>query len=275
VNYQELAGPSGVSLTGITNGYVLFNNAGALGGRAPTGTGTAIVTGTGTFTSGDCLKVASTLDATDQGAPCGVASLPVPNVNSAVPLWFPAFPFAAAYGSTGTAFAVNTIYLYPVYISTASTLSALGCAVKVVGSANFEMAVYADALDSITHRHQPQNIYASLTSGQLTDTSIASVTWTFGSATSFTPGIYWIGFWTGDTTLPTMYAITNTSLAIAGMIGSTSLSNVLGTVATPIYGMKYAATYSTTWPNLAGVTLTELLGSDIWPNFAYQIAHTP
>jgi hypothetical protein len=59
------------TITGGTSGRVLYDNAGVLGERAVSGTGTTVATTTGSLTSGDCVKIDASGNLIDSGAACG------------------------------------------------------------------------------------------------------------------------------------------------------------------------------------------------------------
>lgn len=59
------------TITGGTSGRILYDNAGVLGERVPSGTGTTVATTTGTLTSGDCVKIDASGNLIDSGAACG------------------------------------------------------------------------------------------------------------------------------------------------------------------------------------------------------------
>lgn len=56
---------------GGSTGDIQYNNAGAFGGRAPSGNGTSVVTTTGTQTNGDCVAIDSNGNHVAFGAACG------------------------------------------------------------------------------------------------------------------------------------------------------------------------------------------------------------
>lgn len=63
------------AISGGTSGRVVYDNAGVIGERAVTGTGTNVATSTGTLTSGDCVKIDANGNLIDAGGPCGSTNL--------------------------------------------------------------------------------------------------------------------------------------------------------------------------------------------------------
>jgi len=59
-----------IPVPGGSNGYVQYNNNGVFGGRAASGTGTTIVTTTGSQTTGDCVKIDANGNHVDAGGAC-------------------------------------------------------------------------------------------------------------------------------------------------------------------------------------------------------------
>jgi hypothetical protein len=59
------------AVTGGTSGRVLYDNAGVLGERAVSGTGTTVATTTGSLVSGNCVKIDASGNLIDSGATCG------------------------------------------------------------------------------------------------------------------------------------------------------------------------------------------------------------
>lgn len=84
---QAQIGPppgGGGGTPGGTNGQVQYNNSGAFGGRAVSGTGTTIVTTTGTLNTGDCVKIDANNNMIDAGGACG-GSAGVSSITTACP----------------------------------------------------------------------------------------------------------------------------------------------------------------------------------------------
>jgi hypothetical protein len=259
------------TITGGAAGRVLTDTGGTLGEAALSGTGTSVVSTTGTQTSGDCVEIDPNGNHVDAGAACGSGGGVAPVGGHS--LFYPMHPGAITQ-ATGAALSVTLAYCNPFVVSTSQHWNEIASWAQTAGTSNVEFAVYSDAVDLTTHRHQPQTVYSSLTSGPIGNTSTAAtIAWTFTS-TPFPAGMYWICTAANDTTFKSM-SLASSNTLLAGMMGSTSAQNIIGGAShAPVQTLTAAHTFGT-WGSFAGVTMAEPNSSPTSPVYAVGVSSVP
>ena len=126
-----------------------------------------------------------------------------------------------------------------------------------LGTGPLNVALYTDAIDATSKKHQPQTLESS-SSLSFTVTSAATVSVALGTAgtgIAIPVGLNWVctnDTNSGDVVRTVVYA--SGSSTIAGLIGSTTASNAIGVGF--ISGVQTAETAGT-WPSFVGVAFTD------------------
>lgn len=155
----------------------------------------------------------------------------------------------------------------------AQHLDQLAMTVSTLGTGPLAVALYSDAIDATTHRHQPQ---APLWSGSFTVTAAATVTVAVGTpgvGVAVPAGLDWVctddGVASDAVRFPTF---AGSSPFVANLIGSSAPASLTSSAAN-ISSLIISET-SGTWPSFAGATFADSAGALV-PLLAARVASVP
>ena len=146
--------------------------------------------------------------------------------------------------------------------------------VTTLGTGPLTVALYSDAIDPTTKKHQPESPISS-GSGSFTVTGIGVVTVALGTAGTGIPipaGLNWLC--TNDATnsdAVRFFALPSNAAIASALVGAAIAADVLSS--TQISSLVVAET-SGTWPSFVGTTFTENTGASI-PFIGYRPASVP
>jgi len=155
------------------------------------------------------------------------------------------------------------LVLVPQRITVSDLFTRIGTA---SAGGNIQLGVYAQ--DAST-KYATGAVLAS--TGNISTTTATVVSATLGASTQLAPGWYWVGAMADNGTV----GVTGTATGIvrgAAMIGSTTLGNVSSAMVVNAIAAQYSVTFGT-WPNLTGVTPTEVLTGE--PMVGFKISSVP
>lgn len=229
----------------------------------------------GSITAGDCISWGPGV--TDSGAPCGGYPSIAPTHNDEQ--WYQLFPDATAGGaasSPSTNAARCAPFLGPG--GSASHVDALGVDVSAAGVGPVFLALYTDAIDATTHRHQPQSLIAAANSS-LTVTAVGAFSVGIGDAGTGVPisgGLNWVcvNDPSSESALK-FYAYSASYTGIAALIGSSTLLNTVSNA--NITSLTVSNTCSSgvcSWPSYSGTPFADSTTADM-PLVAARIASVP
>lgn len=207
------------------------------------------------------------------GGPAGGGlNVPAPIANGTVA--YPIFPNTANTASIAAP-AQNAARCTAFNWPWASHVDKASMTVSTLGTGPLNFALYTDAVDSVTGRHQPQTLITdpSLT---FTVTAAATVTVNLGTAGVGVPlakGLNWACIndaATGDAVR--YYSLLTTSTAVVALVGATSPA--LSSANTALMALQATSITAGTWPSFAGVAFNEAGGLST-PNFALELASAP
>lgn len=176
---------------------------------------------------------------------------------------------------TGAAPTQNTARCAPflAFGGVAQHVDQLGMTVTTLGTGPIAVALYTDAKDATSGRHQPQTLLAS---GSFTVTGTGAVTAAMGTNAVGVPlaaGLNWACMNDGAAADAVRYStVAATSNFIANLIGSSTAANITSNVAN-ISSLTTAQT-SGTWPSFVGVTFADSAGS-LMPLLSARVASVP
>lgn len=159
-------------------------------------------------------------------------------------LWYPTVEVQAA-GVNSTA--ANYIYAYPFRIWATVTIKAVAARVTTAAtSGNFQLAIYAN--NPATNK--PTGA-ALISTTNMSSGSTGTVSFTLGSTVTLTPGIYWAGTNSDNSTV--VYTSPSTIDVPIGFVNlSSANANAKG---------YYTAQTIGTWPSVTGATWTEFIAT--------------
>ena len=262
-NALVVGGGAGAAPSTVTTGANVLT---ALGAAINASTGLPNVNGA--IATGDCVKWGP--GAQDAGAPCAAAP-PLPSTGNDTQI-YPLWNTATANGALAPS--QNSARCSPFFNSQAMHWDQLFITVQTLGTGPLTVALYTDAIDATTKKHQPQTLQ-SASNLSFTVTSAATVSVSLGAAGTGIPipaGINWVCV--NDTTstdLVRTLDISSASAVISTLIGSTTNTSAIGP--TFITSLTIAQT-SGTWPSFAGSTFVESTAQDM-PMMAYRVASAP
>ena len=257
---------------GGSSGQIQYNNAGSFGGLPTSGTGTTVVTTTGSLSNNNnCVKVGSAGDVID----ANVANCSGLTANSnSTGQWYPLHAYVATINA-GAAFGGGEVNCVPWYFQgwAKMTVDAIGVVVGTSGSTNTQFALYSSGIDSTTHMMQPQSLLASTGSVANTGAANSNLSAAFGTSYQVTPGnLYFVCINSND---GTFIAKSESSGAVqwnAAFVGGSSPG---AAIYLPVQSLKIAQAFGS-WPSsLAGSTFA-VTSSGGWATaFAYRVASVP
>ena len=278
---------SALSLAGSSGAIQTNNGSGNFGSIAPgTNVATALANNTeatgsfvrqnGAITTGN-LTQWSASGAQDSGiVAANVGPAPVPasgNQTQLYPLWS---------GVTVTTGAVapsqNIARCQPFYAAVAYHADLVEIDNTTGGTGPINFALYTDALDSTSKRHQPQ---ALITNPNVTIPATISfqtaALGVAGTGVAVPQGLNWACI--NDTTAADAVRWTSipaTSSVISYLVGSTTATNVLS--GTQLMSLTFAVTAGTTgtnWPSFIGTTFTDSTTNGAAPFIALRVVSVP
>ena len=172
----------------------------------------------------------------------------------------------------------NTARCAPFNVYAAFHTDQVAMQVSTLGVGPLNFALYTDAVDATTHKHQPQtpitnpNVTLAVSSTGLQSSALG----TGGVGVPLAVGLNWACINnTNVTDVVRFIGINSASTGISGLIGITSASiAVSGSQLTSLTIAETAGTTITNWPSLVGQTMVESNTTSI-PNFALRIATVP
>lgn len=270
--------------TGPTGSSGVSTNTGATGNTGPTGSTGAVSTVTGptgptgntgnTGNTGPTGLTGSSGSATNTGAtgPTGSGSSSVltiaPWQGATAGNWYVPFGMRTANSSV---FVLNTVtFLFPWVAPEKMTLEAFGA--YVIGTsagAHFQIALYASAADG----YPTGNPVAQ--TGDITAASGGTQSGTITNYQVTAGALYWIGFMDSTFAGPSFQPCSGGDGMGAYLVGSNTLSNVLGGANNLFWGLRVTGQVYGTWPTLAGAQSSFDTGSGNMPIVAYQVVSVP
>lgn len=144
------------------------------------------------------------------------------------------------------AHSTGNIYYKPYFITKTTTFTDIGIATSATATGNVNLAIYNDG----GNMKPTGNPIANSTSGSIAASATAFLTYTFSSAITLTPGIYWVAYTTSGTC--NFYA-PNTNTTKAAYMGSGTISPAATSIDTELQvGWSESFTYNTTMPTVGG-----------------------
>jgi hypothetical protein len=181
--------------------------------------------------------------------------------------WYMRTPGTAGAGAAITATAGRFIPFIPVQ---SVTISALGARVAAVGSSNLQFAIYAGAV--VAGQGWRPTGTALGTTGNVVNTSVATVQGALGSSVSLTGGqVYFLAVMCGDATCVCTTMVTGAGSTF-WMIGDATLSNVFFSNES-VTSVSTPTTFGT-WPNVTSATWTEAL-VNTYAEVIFKVASIP
>lgn len=174
----------------------------------------------------------------------------------------------------GTAVAANTLYLIPIVIFERCTISDLAARVSTLGtSGNFQLGIYA--LDP-SNLNRP-GVLIDKTAATLSTNAAGNISGPLGGNQQIEPGIYFLGL-NCDNSTAAFASFTSTTPWVSQMLGSSTLSNIMGNSTAGLV-LKVSATFggTTGFPStLVGATFVEEApGSAHSTLIAFKVASVP
>jgi hypothetical protein len=260
--------------------YPTMNVNGSVCTNATSGGGGG-VTGPGTSTIGNLAAYGSTTGPSQSLLDSGISAASLQPFQGFIAndtMYYPAWP-----GATVTASGSNPLQNFarcsPFYWPIAAHVDQAGMNVSTLGLGPINFALYTDAIDATTHKHQPQALITN-PNVTFTVTSVAAVTVALGSAgtgVALAQGLNWVCI--NDTASADgvrWMGLASTTTVVPGLIGTSTLANAVG--ATQLVALIVAQTAGTTaanWPSFAGVAFSENVISGNTPAFAFRVATQP
>lgn len=184
--------------------------------------------------------------------------------------------YSTAVGSI--ALGQNSARCSPFYAPYAFHADQAGVTVTTLGTGPLNFALYTDAIDATTHRHQPQTLITNpnVTFVVTSTGNITTALGTGGVGVAVPQGLNWACVNDTNAADAVRFDVVNSlASSLANLIGSnaqaTATTNALFVSMT---ATETAGTTTTNWPSLAGVTFTDN-ASNSFPVFALRVATAP
>lgn len=231
------------------------------------------------FTSALALALSLALAAPAAAVP-GAVSPPAPTYPAPIKSgsqWYPIFANVIG-AATTVAPSQNTARCAPFWAPFAYHTDSADIFVTTGGTGPLNFAIYTDAIDATTGKHQPQSpVTAPTVTFTVTGTGAATAALgTAGVGVPIAQGLNWVC--TNDTTASDAVRFTAailTSNYFSALVGavSTNLANSSGPL-TSLTVSQTAGTSGSNWPSLAGVAMTESSTTSV-PTVGLRIATVP
>lgn len=184
--------------------------------------------------------------------------------------------YSAAVGSIAPT--QNSARCTPFYAPSAFHADQAVVTVSTLGTGPINFALYTDAVDATTHRHQPQTLITNpnVTFAVTGTGQVAAALGTGGVGVAVPQGLNWACVNdTNSADAVRLDVINSLGSSLANMIGSTStVTSSSNTLLTSLTAAETAGTTTTNWPSLAGVTFSDS-GVNSVPVIALRLATVP
>jgi hypothetical protein len=274
--------PSGtpIQTTGGGYGSVAVDIAGNVCSTGGGGGGGGNVTGTGPSVVGNLPSYNNTTATGigDSGIPAS-SVVPFQGFNAGQNIFYPLWPGITPFLLAGAP-NQNTARCAPFYWPTVSHVDQVAMQVVTLGTGPINVALYTDAIDATSHKHQPQNLIAN-SSGSFTVTGTGPQTSAMGTGGVGIPlpqGLSWACINDGTASDAVRWGgIALNSTPIPGLIGSATPLNVVSSNGAVGSLLTTTGTVTAgTWPSFVGTTFTEVTSaSGAMPILALRVATQP
>lgn len=183
--------------------------------------------------------------------------------------WYP--PMRGVSVANGTALAQDAIRFIPWLLGEAITISELGARMNTnAAGQNVQFAIYAS--NPATKR--PTGAALGATANVSTAGSAGPLSAALTANVTLTPGLYFLAINSSSST-PVFTVIATADSTIAGLLGSTSLSALMGGSSAAL--MLYSLTAKTfgTWPDVTAETFSETSTTDKFAFIYFKVASVP
>ena len=163
--------------------------------------------------------------------------------------WYTAGAVFSGMGASATTrpITLNTLYLRPFLVTKSTTYTAIGVLIGGVAAGSSNMCIYNDNGSSAP----TGSPVANSTSGSMTNVAYTFSSYTFSSAITLNPGLYWIAI--ASSAITSIYCNADLYFECGGTgLGSRTPSS--SNISLPSAGYSQSFTYSTTMPTIATVT---------------------